>query len=65
MHLGMRGRQEHTNLLWGDIELKKTTSGEEYLAYTERETKQRKGQPSDSETPHTPKMFAVKGERQV
>ncbi|XP_053403213.1 uncharacterized protein LOC128558312 [Mercenaria mercenaria] len=28
---GLRGRQDHTNLLWGDIELKVTSTGREYL----------------------------------
>jgi len=34
VYFGLRGRQDHTNMLWGDIELKKTSDGKEYLEFT-------------------------------
>lgn len=34
LYFGLRGRQDHTNMLWGDIELKKTSDGKEYLEFT-------------------------------
>ena len=30
---GLRGRQDHVNMLWGDIQLKKTSKGKEYLGF--------------------------------
>lgn len=30
---GLRGRQDHVNMLWGDIQLKKTSKGKEYLEF--------------------------------
>ena len=40
---GLRGRQEHVNMLWGDIELLTDTNGRRYLEFTERATKTRNG----------------------
>lgn len=57
-HFGLRGRQEHTNMLLGDVEIKVTSEGQEYLEFTERETKTRKGQPLDLRT-HQPKIFSI------
>lgn len=34
IHFGFRGRQDHTNMLWGDLELKQTSDGKEYLEFT-------------------------------
>ena len=34
VHFGLKGRREHTNLLWGDIKLKETSDGKEYLEFT-------------------------------
>jgi hypothetical protein len=31
MHFGLRGRQEHSTMLWGDIELKNTADGTRYI----------------------------------
>ena len=46
---------------WGDVELKTTADGLEYLEYNERQTKTRTGsQPKDTRTVK-PKMFAVRG----
>ena len=41
---GMRGRQEHTDMLFGDVTMKATSNGKQYLEYYERETKTRKGE---------------------
>ena len=32
-YLGLRGRQDHVNLRWGDITLKSTSDGKEYLEF--------------------------------
>lgn len=40
---GLRSREENVQLRWGDLELKKTTKGEEYLEHTELVTKTRTG----------------------
>ncbi|XP_053379635.1 uncharacterized protein LOC123536945 [Mercenaria mercenaria] len=58
---GLRGRQDHTNLLWGDIELKVTSSGREYLEFNERSTKTRSGQ-RGAYRKVTPKAFATEDE---
>lgn len=49
MHLGLRGRQEHVTMLWGDLELGRTNgcNGRQYIEFTERATKTRKGQIHD------------------
>ena len=60
-HFGLRGCQEHRDMKWGDVELKTTADGLEYLEYNERQTKTRTGsQPKDTRTVK-PKMFAVRG----
>ncbi|XP_070539519.1 uncharacterized protein KIAA1958-like [Ptychodera flava] len=41
--LGFRGGQENRQLVWGDITLKATPNGSEYLEFNERETKTRHG----------------------
>lgn len=33
MFFGLRGRQDHLNMLWGDIQLKKTSAGKEFLEF--------------------------------
>ena len=40
----MSGWQEHTDLLFGDVAMKATSNGKQYLEYYERETKTRKGE---------------------
>ncbi|CAG2257370.1 unnamed protein product [Mytilus edulis] len=57
LHFGMRGRKEHTDMLFGDIKMMTTASGEQYLEYNERLTKTRTGH-SDSRA-FAPKMFAT------
>ena len=63
MHFGMRSRQEHQDMLWGDVEMKATSTGHQYLEFTERETKTRKGQGSARAFP--PKMFVTPGNYSV
>ncbi|KAJ8307669.1 hypothetical protein KUTeg_014779 [Tegillarca granosa] len=36
---GLQSRQDHVNLRWGDIKLKQTSDGKEYLEFFERQTK--------------------------
>ena len=60
LHFGLRGRQEHTTMLWGDIELNVTAAGREYLTFTERATKTRNGVVSDPRQ-FKPKMFDQPG----
>lgn len=60
LHFGLRSREEHVQLRWGDLELKKTTKGEEYLEHTERVTKTRTGMARDVR-PFGAKMFADPG----
>ena len=58
MHFGLRGRQEHTQMLWGDVQLNTDESGREYLEFNERMTKTRPGNSKDVR-PFQPKMFAT------
>lgn len=44
LHFGMRSRNEHHELLWGDITVQTTHDGKEYIEYTERTTKTRTGE---------------------
>ncbi|CAG2220035.1 unnamed protein product [Mytilus edulis] len=57
MHFGMRSSQEHQDMKFGDIEMKATSGGVQYLEFTERQTKTRKGE--GSARPFAPKMFAI------
>ena len=56
MLFGLRGRDEHHQMLWGDVEMKSGPDGD-YLEYTERLTKTRRG--SDSGRPFKPKIFPI------
>lgn len=59
LHFGMRGRLEHVDMLFGDVTLKCTSDGLQYVEYNERLTKTRKG---DGNPRHfSPKMFATPG----
>lgn len=53
----MRSRKEHQDMLWGDVEMKATTSGLQYLEFTERKTKTRQG--GGDARPFAPKMCAT------
>ena len=50
MHMGLRGRDEHTQMLWGDLQLMTASDGREYVQFSERKTKTRTGA-------FPPKMF--------
>ena len=60
MHFGLRGRHEHEQMLWGDVELKTDATWEKYIEFTERASKTRSGISSDCRL-FLPKMFAKKG----
>lgn len=57
-HFGLRGRQEHLQMLWGDIELKTESTGQEFLEFTERVTKTRQGSTRAARA-FPPKIFAT------
>jgi hypothetical protein len=58
MHFGLRGRQEHVQMLWGDIELITDDSGVQYLEFHERTTKTRQGVSRDIRA-FAPKMHST------
>ena len=60
LHFGLRSREEHATLRWGDIGRKVTSTGEKYLEHTERQTKTRTGSTKDAR-PFQAKMFEDKG----
>ena len=41
IHFGLRGCKEHRDMCWGDVKLKETADGKEYLEFNERQTKTR------------------------
>ena len=41
IHFGLRGCQEHRDMCWGDVTLKRDDGGCEYLEFSERQTKTR------------------------
>lgn len=60
-HFGLRGCQEHRDMKWGDVKLKTSADGAEFLEYTERQTKTRTGAEPTDIRPVKPKMFSVPG----
>ena len=54
---GLRGCKEHR--CWGDVKLKKTSTGVEFLEYGERQTKTRLGDDTNDVRPIAPKMFSL------
>ena len=58
MHFGLRGRQEHTNMLWGDMSLHMDDSGNEFIEFNERITKTRQGNSRDVRLVK-PRMYAI------
>ncbi len=58
MHMGMRGRDEHYKLLYGDFEVRSTTDGAQYVEFTERDTKTRTGELSHTRA-FKPKMWST------
>ena len=61
MHFGLRGCKEHRDMCWGDVKLKKTADGKEYLEFNERQTKTRTGSDCRDIRAMPPKMFAIDG----
>ena len=59
LHFGLRGRQDHMNMLWGDLEIGITSTGREYISFTERATKTRTG--AQDPRRFIPKMFVQPG----
>jgi site-specific recombinase XerD len=61
MHFGLRGCKEHRDMCWGDVKLKQTADGEEFLEFNERQTKTRTGSDCRDVRKIMPKMFATDG----
>ena len=61
IHFGLRGCKEHRNMCWGDVQLRQTTNREEFLEYSERQTKTRTGENPRDVRQIKPKMFSVPG----
>ena len=61
MHFGLRGCKEHRDMSWGDVKLKKTVDGEEFLEFNERQTKTRAGSDCRDVRKNAPKLFATDG----
>ena len=59
LHFGLRGCREHRDMCWGDIKLRKTANGVEYLQFNERQTKTRTGSDYSNVRAVPPKMFAT------
>ena len=60
-HFGLRGCQEHRDMKWGDIQLKTSADGVEFLEYTERQIKTRTGAGPKDFRAVKPKIFSVPG----
>ena len=58
MLFGLRGGNENRQLRWGDIKLKRSQSGREYIEYNERITKTRTGETTTEVRAFNPKQFA-------
>ena len=58
VHFGLRGRQEHVDMMWGDMELKTDGSGSEYIEFHERATKTRQGSTRNVRV-FAPKMYST------
>jgi len=61
MHFGLRGCKEHRDMYWGDVKLKETADGKEYLKFNERQTKARTGSDCRDIRAMPLKMFATDG----
>ena len=61
MHFGLRGCKEHRDMCWGDVKLKQTADGKEFLEFNERQTKTRTGSDCRDVRKMAPKMFATDG----
>ena len=63
IHFGLRSCQEHRDMCWGDVKLCEDAKGNEYLEYTERQTKTRSGIDTSNVRKGSPKMFSTGGKR--
>ena len=61
MHFGLGGCKEHRDMCWGDVKLKETADGKEYLEFNEGQTKARTGSACRDIRAILPKMFATDG----
>ena len=61
IHFGLRVCKEHRDMCWGDVQLRQITNGEEFLEYSERQTKTRTGENPRDVRQIKPKMFSVPG----
>lgn len=57
-HFGLRGRQEHTTMQWGDLTLQADAKGTEFVEFNERSTKTRQGATRDTRA-FRPRMYAT------
>ena len=61
MHFGLRGCKEHREMCMGDVKLKETAEGKEYLEFNERQTTTRTGSDCRDIGAMPPKMLATDG----
>ena len=61
IHFGLRGCKEHRDMCWGDVQLRQTTNGEEFLKYSERQTKTRTGENPRDVRQIKKQIFSVPG----
>ena len=59
----MQGCREHRDFCWGDVILSADANGNEYLMYTERQTKTRSGVDNSNFRKVLPKIFSSGTER--
>ena len=60
IHFGLRGGKEQRELCWGDVKLKQTPDGKEYLEYSvERQTKTRTGSDPRDTRKIKPRMYSA------
>ena len=59
LHFGLRGRGEHRQMCWGDVQLMKDADGTGYLHSSERQTKTRSAADPRNVRPIKPKAFAT------
>ena len=55
---GLRGRQDHRNMMFGDINIKSTADGTEYVELSERNSKTMDGSKRNDHRVVTPKIFS-------
>ena len=59
MHFGLRGREEHRQMTWGNVQLYMEADETEYLEYSERQTKTRTGAEPRNVRAVKPKVFGA------